>query len=314
MAGKTPLLDQLKSDKRKTDDILLPLVEKWLIEHGDGLDKYSEDDWKTLRDLMVRGALRNPKVFSPSGATACRRRQVIDKNKKFKQIPISDPKLRRIFDDGKWRHLRWQMVFYKMGIVESMETFTSLGELDYGGSYDVIVNLKLKLNKKIQRVLIDIKGTNASRFNEIRLTHRPILGNKVQLIIYMYLNDIDIGLLWYENKNTQDICEIVVRRDKFFYRILKQYIIRQKYMRKYVKRGAFPKEECDVDERDTQFRQCSQRNNCRCLPVHLIQNGELLKIQEPRRINEQKEFVQHNKMKRTKVRGEKGARSIPLKK
>ncbi len=314
MAGKTPLLDQLKSDKRKTDDILLPLVEKWLIENGNKLDKYSSDDWSTLRDLMVRGALRNPRVFSPSGATMCRRRQVIDKNKKFKQIPITDPKLLRIFDDGKWRHFRWQMLFYKMGIVESMELFTSLGELDYGGSYDVVVNLKLELNKKIQRVLIDIKGTHASRFNEIRLTHRPIYSNKIQVAIYMYLNDIDIGLLWYENKNTQDICEIVIRRDKYFDRIIKKYVKRQKYMRRYAMRGAFPKEECNVDERDLQFRQCPQRNNCQCLPVNLIQNGALLKVQEPRRINTKKVFVQHNEMKRTKVKGKMGARSVPLEK
>lgn len=310
MAGRirTPLLDQLRGGK-KSDDLLIPVVEDWLVKNANKVDKYNEEEFEVLKDLMIRGAVRNMKMFSPSGATNCRRRQVIDKMG-FKPLLIKDPKLLRIFSDGTWRHLRWQMLFYKMGIAESMEVFASIGgEGSYGGSYDVICNLKMRLKNKTQQVLVDIKGTNASRFNDIKFTGKPIYSNKVQVVIYMYLNDIDVGIIWYENKNTQDLCEVVIRRDKNFDRILSKYLYRQEYMARYVRAGVFPKEECDIDGGDSMFKGCAQRNACRCLPIHLIgRNGRVAKVHEPRRISLEEMFVERNTSPLRKLKGFRIAR------
>ena len=315
MPRSTPLLDELKTGKRKTKGILLPLVDKWLSENPHRLDQWTKDDWETLKDLVMRGARRDSSVFSPSAATSCQRRQVIDKFSQFPQIPITEPRVLKFFDDGRWRHLRWQMVFYKMGIVESMEIFQSEGKLGYGGSYDVMVKMRLPSKKKTRRVVIDIKGTHASSANNIKFTGTPLYSNRVQLVIYMHLNNVDVGILWYENKNNQDIVEVVVERDKKFYKILKKYLRRQEYMKRYVRDKVFPREECDVDERGSEYQRCPQRRNCVCLPVHFVQaNGEVVKTHEPRRKSAEKRFRRRNTLPLKKLKGSRGVRALLSKK
>lgn len=308
MAEKTPLLDQLRVGKKQVNEILRPVVEEWLVKYGYRLDKYDDSDWAVLKDLITKGARRDRRVFSPSGATLCRRRQVIDKHRDFKPLPNRDPGLIRIFDDGKWRHLRWQMLFFKMGIVESMEQFQTFGKFDYGGSYDVIA--RLKINGKKCRVLIDIKGTNAASFNNIKFLNVPTYSHRVQVSIYMHLNNIDFAIIWYENKNTQEICEIVIRKDEVYEKIIKKFTRRQQYMRRYVEMDVFPKEECDVKIRDNKFASCPQRNNCLCLPVYLIDDEEIIKVGEPRRQSEQSKFAQRNELPLKKLKGFRGARKV----
>ena len=309
MPARTPLLDQLRTGKKQSDAILQPVVDKWLVEHGDTLSAYDESDWSALRDLMTRGPRRRRRVFSPSAATLCRRRLVIDKYRDLRPIPLKDARYSKIFDDGRWRHFRWQMTFFKMGIVESMEIFHTLGDLEYGGSYDVVA--RLMINGKMRRVLIDIKGVHASKFNGIQFSGKPEESNRVQVCIYMHLNNIKIGILWYENKNTQETCEIVIRRDATYHRIIRRYIRRQKYMRRYVEAGAFPKEECDVSGRSNEFQRCPQRNNCLCLPVQLVlEDGEVVKVGEPRRNSKEKRFLRRNTLPLSELEGFRGARKV----
>lgn len=285
----------------------MQLVEDWISENERRLNEFDYDDWGALKKLIVHSIIRDPEVFSPSGATHCRREQVLNKIPEFKTIQKYSAQQLFIFDDGNWRHLRWQMLFYKMGIVESMELFKRRGKLDWGGTTDIITLAKIKIKGKFHRVVIDIKGANASRWNHIRDSGRADWGHWVQVQIYMLLHNIRYAIIWYENKNTNVIHEIIIKSDKKFQH---KILSRSMYMRRYVKAEAFPPEECDVgNTKDRKFNNCRQKRNCPCLPVHYInpRTGKVRKVAEPRKIR--KLFKRHNILPLKKLSGRRGART-----
>ena len=318
--SRTPLLDQIRATevekKKGAPSILKPLVNEWLAENPDSDGKWTETDFEVLKDLIVRGATRDHKVFSPSGATRCTRLQIIDKHPEFKPTPLTDVKSISIFMDGNWRHLKWQMVFHKMGIAESFEIFKKLGDLDYGGSYDVVVWLNMKklggnkLEKKM-KVIVDIKGANDHAYHEVRKTRKAKKAHWVQVQIYMMLHGIQFAILWYENKNTQDITEIVVEADPEFWKKVQR---RSKRMRHFVNLGGFPAEECDVEGRGYEFQQCPQRKACLRLPVHVIENGQLRKVSEPRVRSRKPKYAQWNSLPLRRLKNHQRVREKPLKK
>ena len=296
---QTPIIDFLKRSK-KNKGKLLTMVEEWLVENSNEINKYTTEDYDLLQHLILEGAKRDPSVFSPSGATACRRAQVINKSFNLTRQE-TDPKLMRIFDDGFWRHIRWQILFNKMGILQSAETFVKLGTYDYGGSTDVVLNIPYEDGDRL--TILDIKGANASRWNEINRSNKPMFPHYVQVQIYMYINKIDHGILWYENKNTNEVCEIILTKDKEFQKSAKR---RQRYMHRYIDYNAFPKEECSVgDDKDRQYVDCRFKSVCQRLPVHLIESGKVLKIGEPRNPTKDPNFLRHNKLPLVKLRGSK---------
>ncbi len=302
----TPILDSLKRSKQ-SKTVLVQQVEDWISENEPRLNRFNEDDWTVLKQLVVGSITRDPEVFSPSGATHCRREQVLNKIPEFKTVQKYNARQILFFDDGNWRHLRWQMLFYKMGIVESMELFKRRGKLDWGGTTDVITLAKIRIKGKLRRVVIDIKGANASKWNHIRDTGRADWGHWVQIQIYLLLHGIKYAILWYENKNTNAIHEVVIKADKKFHR---KSLSRSMYMRRYVEAEAFPPEECDVgNTKDKKFRNCRQNRNCPCLPVHYInpKTGEKRKVAEPRKTR--KRFKRHNTLPLRTLSGRRGART-----
>jgi hypothetical protein len=308
-----PYLEHLKRTKKlEGNALLLPAVEEWLVKNGDKLDSFDAADYNFLQQLIIIGTTRDASVFSPSGASMCQRSQIIDKFPKLRKSKITkiDPKLRQIFDDGKWRHIRWQMLFFKMGIVESAEGFMSKGALKFGGSFDLILNLPWVKNKRKRRVVVDIKGTNAAQFIHIRNTGKALFKHELQVQIYMYLTGCRVAIIWYENKNNQDVCEVVV---PYNLKIIRRAIARQKRMSRYVKVGAFPKEECSVgDNSDSMFRQCANRLTCQRLPIHFITKDKtLIKTHGPRIID--KKYSEYDLLPVISVSGRLANRKISKK-
>lgn len=290
--SSTPLLDGLKKEKKRKT-ILVGRIIEWLKTDGYKLDKFSKADWDFLQQLILVGTTRNRNVFSPSGATNCARRQVIDKHSNLVSLDYIDPHLQLVFDDGRWRHLRLQMMLWKMGIVKSAEEFRTLGELEYGGSTDVVVELVVRGQKTL--VIVDFKGSHASQWNQIATTGKALPKHVLQVAIYCYLHpDVTQGLILYDNKNTQDLFEILVKPSP---KLIARAVKRQKYMKRYVEHKAFPQEECNVgDSSDRRYTGCPQRLNCVRLPVHLIRKGQVLEVAKPRKSSEESTFVSLNQL------------------
>jgi len=300
------LINALRKESAKPS-ILKSKVFDYLVENADTLDQHSDEDLRFLTALMSRGTERNAEVFSPSGATNCKREQIITKSG-FGKAKITDPHLLNIFEDGKWRHLRWQYIFYRMGILHAVEVFTTLGNGHYGGTPDSIVELVNDPYAYLKYLLetlygVEIKGANASVWIEVNRSGKPLNHHMVQAQVYMAINNIGKWIFWYENKNTNEICEIVVDYDP---KIAAHYLKRRNYMNKFLRLKGFPKEECNVMSKERKYTQCPQRRACPRLPVHVVIDGKLTKIGEPRKSDPT--FASWNTLPLVKLEGLKGER------
>jgi hypothetical protein len=141
----------------------------------------------------------------------------------FPEVEVPDHRLANIFSDGNWRHLRWQSIFLDMGIVargrweeDNGVTLIPTDEhlLEVGvytgvvrGTIDAIVEIEG------ERWIVDIKGANSRVFSDLRAGGKPYPAYLLQLYAYMQASRIPRAILWYEDKGSQDVLEVQVKRD-----------------------------------------------------------------------------------------------------
>jgi hypothetical protein len=77
----------------------------------------------------------------------------------------------------------------------------------------------------------------------------------------MYDEKIEAGILLYENKNDQQLHEIVVRLEDYRTDVL-QIHKRYKLLNRYRKNNRLSGFECSLLESDYRFKQCAQKDNC----------------------------------------------------
>lgn len=115
-----------------------------------------------------------------------------------------DPQSETIFDDGNWRHHRWQTIFRDMERVLGRENFkvisieekVSIDDLYMSGHLDITVWIK-----GYGRIVIDIKGINDRGFTRILTEDTPVEKHVEQLMAYCEARGVYKGMLFYENKN-----------------------------------------------------------------------------------------------------------------
>jgi hypothetical protein len=116
--------------------------------------------------------------------------------------------------------------------------------------------------------VIDVKGANDAVFKEIvRNGKLPehLMGYRWQIHNYMQALHINKGILWFENKNTQEYFELPVKRDPV---LIAQLRAQYKILAKHRKAGTFPPHGCSMDEtghvqpNDRMFQNCRQNLTC----------------------------------------------------
>ena len=240
--------------------ILTPLIDQFFLQNDP-----HDIDGETIAfaaDLMTKwGEERRGGIFSPSGALACLREQTITVSG-YKRIPIEDPFLLNIFDDGHWRHLRWHTIFHRMhkqGLLRviAIEEGIAYDPWHVYGTPDDV--LEVDRPDGPLRFVVDIKGANDTVFKQIKGTNEPVEGHAWQLHPYMQAHGLNLAVLLYENKNTQEYTEVRVRRRMA---LVKELRLRYKAGKKHVRRGTLPPHECTMKNDDPKFRRCPQRLNC----------------------------------------------------
>lgn len=134
--------------------------------------------------------------FSPSSLCGCRRAAYFD----YMLVPGKeerDPRTQATFDDGKYRHLRWQKDFEQAGILIAKEKFVQIPEWQVRGSLDAIVQIQAK------PWVVELKGINQNGFERINRAKQGAIDHRIQLHIYMKAAKVPRGILVYENKNNQ---------------------------------------------------------------------------------------------------------------
>ena len=173
--------------KKGLDSIFSSASQKFWLEEE--LDKYLENKTKDFRSTG----------FHASSAGMCPRWLQLQGNAIVSDRP--DAKLQRIFDNGKWTHLRYHDYFAKSGALIKHEVPIKL-EFDgfiVVGSADFVIK-----NAQGNLFIIELKTINAKGFEELFSS-----GHKKehfeQWNIYSKGLDIKDGVIVYENKDSQEL-------------------------------------------------------------------------------------------------------------
>ena len=191
------VLDNLiKHMARVEEDPLTPLIDEYYVARVRSK--------KRLRsfnvDMLDRP--RPPGRLSPSKICGCERQAAFA----FLGMPgrsTIDPEQEAIFEDGKWRHLKWDAIFLDMQIVlgrdvfsvVSLEEFVEIPELYVAGSLDAAIKIGG------EKWIVDFKGINSWGFERVYREHVPHEAHVLQLICYMKARRVPRGLILYDHKD-----------------------------------------------------------------------------------------------------------------
>jgi hypothetical protein len=265
MPTSADFIKKYLKNRKDPNKILTPLVDQFMITKD--LGHFTEDEAQLAYDLlMARRQPRQKQYYSPSGAQRCPREQFLSLEGYEPQLD-DNPRTNSIFDDGHWRHLRWHTIFLRMQRhgylkVRAIETYVEYLPWWVAGTPDDVLEIAN------EPYVIDVKGANDKTFREIARTGQlpeHLSGYIWQLHNYMQALGVNKGILWIENKNTQEYLEVRVNRDL---KIVAELRAQYKLLRKHKRKGTLPKHGCSMDNTghvavgDKRFRWCRQSLNC----------------------------------------------------
>lgn len=197
------ILDTIvKHAKKEEDDPLTPLVEEYYLKRN--LPKYVALRLKTF-EIPVLDRPRPPGRISPSQAGGCARQATFSYTG-FKGTRRTNPEQEAIFEDGKWRHHKWDYIFVEMAAmfpnrfkVISIEESVTIEGFRIAGSLDAIVKIKCK--GKWRTYVVDFKGANSYAFEDAWRTQAPNPRYVAQILAYMKSKGKKRGLLLFESKD-----------------------------------------------------------------------------------------------------------------
>lgn len=271
--GWSIMLKEVIKRRHKTKDKLLtPLLLEYM-SHAD-LFRFDDKSIQLARWIMEQeNTPRNESVLHPSSSASCMRMQVLG----YLGYPGKreyDLTQELVFDDGKWRHLRWHLLLYRLGVTHRVEKWVS-GRLERtGGTPDQTLNLSKHYPWLAgKRVGFEMKGSNSGKYNSLVRRGFPDFGHLFQVITYMILAKLDLYIIMYENKDNQSFNEFDISFNKEYrehiedlnvlHPLWKKYMIaRYYYMNRAIDKGHIPATECGMDRDDPMFRRCPQAKNC----------------------------------------------------
>ena len=205
---------------RATDTIVSIPYTSWLLQHGDApLDERTAEIIKRLLMAVPRNRAVS---FSASSAHVCERAQV------FGYLGIDtggggiDAQLQNIFNDGKWRHLRWQAALMMAGILKDIEDPQTWPRKRVVGTMDgtgVVPSNHPRSHWRGKEFGFELKGVSAFQYPNLT---EPMEKHLQQTDTYFLMSGFELFVLLYENKTTQEWKEWVIEPDS------KRMKIRQK--------------------------------------------------------------------------------------
>lgn len=209
-------LNRIIKAAKNTDLVLTPRYNDWLMQHGD--EALSERVATMIYNLLIEQPRDRSRSFSASSAGLCERRQVL----KFLGMPevgTIDPRLQNIFNDGKWRHLRWQANLLMADLVEDIEDPLFWRKMKARATPDARGIVPHDHPKPKWRGLefgFELKGVGAYVYpkyvkgedGEMKDEHAR------QVAFNCLLGGYDLYVIIYENKGTNEWFEWVIEPDE----------------------------------------------------------------------------------------------------
>jgi hypothetical protein len=195
----------IKSIKRADTLLVTPKIEAFLRDVPEGVIWDAEG--KALFDELCKSTFGSNSDrsgrFGASSRGKCERAQVFT----YMGMPggrILDPDTLNLFNDGKWRHLRWQMMGMQSGALTHVEYPLKMDKYRLGSSADGL--------NAFDTFLFELKGDR----NMARLLDQSggvVREHNLQIHTMMLMTGWDVASYVMEDKSTQQFREIVVKRD-----------------------------------------------------------------------------------------------------
>ena len=181
---------------------ITPKLQAWLTNHPEGVKVTSHEVMKRVEEILMEVPKARSGAFHPSQLYQCPRSQVYgyygaESTREF------NPQLQNIFNDGHFRHLRWQVTLLEAGILTDVEVpvFDPVRRIE--GSMDG-VNTK-------ENWMFELKVT--SQFKVVK-QRGAMPAHIKQVHAYLYASEIPEAIILYEDKSNQDWIEISIQRDE----------------------------------------------------------------------------------------------------
>ena len=167
-----------------------------------------EDVWlKKMVDDYLTGTMTPPRtgVFHPSTlGNKCDRAVWLIYNGQMPEAEL-EPKLNRVFQNGEYLEKRIESWFSNLGILMGREVPVKHVNPEISGRIDFLIK-----HQEYGIVPVELKSINNAGFGKLK---GPRDDHKIQLQMYLNIGHYDMGTLFYENKNNQEIKTFLVKRD-----------------------------------------------------------------------------------------------------
>ena len=186
----------------KRNSKITPKLHAWLNNNPDGIKIASEEVAAKVMDILKPSSGDRSGVFHPSELYNCQRHQIFNFFGAPAKYQSYNPTLQNLFNDGHFRHLRWQIMLLNAGILTDVEVGVSMPEYRLGGSMDGV-------NDKAGW-MFELKGT--SQYAQV-LRSGAMPAHIKQVNTYLMASGLEQALIVYECKSSQQWVEIEVNKD-----------------------------------------------------------------------------------------------------
>lgn len=202
---KKVLANVIRNMQKREVDPLTPLVDRYLIERVQPKNRSKRiTNWSIDLKDVVRPLGR----ISPSSVGGCER-QAVFKFLGTEGVHTVKPETQMIFEDGHWRHHKWQAMFTEMEAILGPDTFQCLSieervthkELHIAGALDA--HIAIFDRGEMVDWVVDIKGINKWGFADVYSAQEPKEAHVKQLISYMRARRVRRGMILYDCKDDQ---------------------------------------------------------------------------------------------------------------
>lgn len=198
--------------QRNSDYIVTPRMQMVLMRNPN--IHYSDAVGDFIRDVLTTKPRVRSGSFSASSAGQCHRRQVlsyigIDTGQ------VNGYQLQNIFEDGKWRHMRWQAIMLQSGLLDQAEVPLDWPKMRSKGSMDgqgTVPDNHPRAEWRGKEFGFELKGVSPYVFNSY-VQQGGKLEHKKQVHRYFLASGVDLFVILYEDKATQNWHEWVLEPD-----------------------------------------------------------------------------------------------------
>lgn len=189
--------------------IVTPLYDEWLLQNPEPC--YDMEIVAKVMAELVKKPRDRRRSFSASQAGYCKRRQELA----FLGVGkpgISDPRGIRIFNNGTFVHLRWQLGLLSAGIISGIEITTDLNDGLFRATMDGVGKAK-RGRFKGQRFIWEHKGRMSFAYAAQERNGTPDPKTRKQVAMQMYLTGYEVASVTNENKDNQQVSEFIIERN-----------------------------------------------------------------------------------------------------